>query len=153
MAIPLTIFSLYRLDGDACSHHLLLRVHQPGYSNADARDEDYALQVAEAKRHALIRRYEAQMLARECPVPHAAHLVGELQARPAGEALSDAHGGRDVDVWIAQTPHGAPWVVLGTAEDEAAFWRAVREDDDLARLGPMEPAVRQRAYFLADDAE
>ena len=155
MGIPLTIFSLYRLDGEGggCPHHLLLRVRQDGFSNADAGEEDLVFAVAEAKRRARIRIYEAGVLAKECAVPHVATLVGELQAHPVGEALDEHPGGAAVDLWIAQTRYGAPWVVLGTADDEEAFWRAVGESDDLSSLGPTRPAVRQRAFFLTDEDE
>jgi hypothetical protein len=153
MGIPLTIFSLYRLDGDggACSHPLLLRVRQAGFSNADAGEEDHAIRSAEERRRALIDAYRTGVLAAECDASHAVRLVGELQARPAGDVLDEGRGGSHVDVWVAQTRYGAPWVVLGTGEDEAAFWRAVREDDDLAALGPVAPAERLRAYFLTDE--
>jgi hypothetical protein len=30
-------------------------------------------------------------------------------------------GGVDVEIWVALTRFGAPWVVLGTAEDEEVF--------------------------------
>jgi hypothetical protein len=152
MGIPLTIFTLYRLDGDgaACPHHLLLRVRQAGYGNADEGEADHVFRAAEATRRALIRRYEAEVLAKECGAVHAARSVGELEAHPAGEAL-DGPGGYPVDLWIAQTRFGAPWVVLGTASDEAAFWRAVEEDDGLSGLGPIRPAARQRAFFITDE--
>jgi hypothetical protein len=42
-------------------------------------------------------------------------------------------------------------VVLGTADDEDAFWRAVAEDDDLSGLGAIRPVERLRAYLLVDD--
>ncbi|HEX2081084.1 MAG TPA: hypothetical protein VHG08_25505 [Longimicrobium sp.] len=152
MGIPLTIFDLYRLDGDgeACPHHLLLRVEQPGFSNADAAEYDHAVQLADARRRALIGRYQARVLARDCPAVHTAHLVGEMQAWPPGGGLADGPGGVYVDLWIAQTRFGAPWVVLGTAESEEAFWREVENDDDLAGLGPIRPALRERAFFLTD---
>jgi hypothetical protein len=153
MGIPLTIFSLYRLDGEgaACPHHLLLRVRQPGFSNADAAQYDAAVDVAEARRRALLDAHAAGPLATECPAAHSPHLVGELQSAPVGEALSDGPGGVEVELWVAQTRFGAPWVVLGTAEDEDAFWREVDEDGDLSSLGAIRPAERVRAFFLADD--
>jgi hypothetical protein len=153
MGIPLSLFSLYRLDGAgaACSHHLLLRVHQPGFSNADAAEYDAAVDVAEARRRALLDAHLAGPLAKRCPAAHAPHLVGELQSAPAGGALGDGPGGIDVELWVAQTRFGAPWVVLGTAEDEEAFWRAIDEDDDLSSLGAIRPAERLHAFFLADD--
>ena len=54
MGIPLTIFSLYRLDGDggACPHHLLLRVRQAGFSNADEGEYAHAAAAAEQARRA-----------------------------------------------------------------------------------------------------
>ena len=152
MGIPLTIFSLHRLrNQDAgCLHHLLLRVEQPAFSNADAGEYDHAVRIADGKRRVLIRTYE-DMLAGECAAPHEVSLVGELQAWPAGDELIDGRGGCDVDVWVAETRFGHPWVVMGTAESEEAFWRAVEADEDLARLRPVRPALRYRAFFLAEE--
>jgi hypothetical protein len=152
MGIPLTIWSVYRLEGadGRCAHPLLLRVAQAEFSNADQGEYDRVVEAAEGTRRALIRRYETGVLARECAGPHEARLVGELQAHPAGD-LGERPAGGEVELWMAQTRYGAPWVVLGTADDEAAFWRAVEDDDDLAALGPLRPAARLRAFFLADD--
>ncbi|HEX8692725.1 MAG TPA: hypothetical protein VF746_09915 [Longimicrobium sp.] len=152
MGIPLAIFSLHRLRSEraGCLHHLLLRVEQPAFSNADAGEYDHAVEVAEGKRRALIRAYE-ERLAGACAAPHEVSLVGELQSWPAGDELIDGRGGCDVDVWVAETRYGHPWVVMGTAESEEAFWREVEADDDLAGLGPVRPAVRHRAFFLAEE--
>ena len=154
MGIPLAIFSLYRLDGagDACPHHLLLRVRQAGFSNADAGEYDRVSRAADDRRRALLERYQGGALAKECPAAHTPHLVGELQAwPPGGEVLVDGPGGRVVEVWVAQTRYGAPWVVLGTAESEEAFWREVQADGDLASLGSQPPAAMHRAFFLTDE--
>ena len=155
MGIPLTIFSLYRLDGegDASPRYLLLRVPQQGFGNADAGEYDAVVDAAEARRRRLISVYMTDVLARECPVAHTTQLVGELQSYPVGEAPSDGPGGVGVELWVAQTRYGAPWVVLGTAESEDAFWREVEANDDLSSLGPIRPAERLRAHFLADDDE
>lgn len=152
MGIPLAVFTLHRLEGagGGCAHHLLLRVRQEGYSNADQGEYDHVVRSADAVREDLVRRYEAGELAGECAGPHTARLAAELQAHPAGD-LAERSGGGYVELWIAQTRYGAPWVVLGTAADEAAFWRAVREDDGLAALGPVEPASRLKAYYLTDE--
>lgn len=148
MGIPLTVFSLYRLDGVACEHYLLLRVHQPAFSNADAGSYDLAVRVADARRDVLIRACETTL---GCAGAHTVHLDGELQARPTGDALSEGPAGGEVNLWVARTRYGPPWVVLGTAECEDAFWREVEEHDDLAALRPIRPAIRRRARFLADD--
>lgn len=145
MGIPLTIFSLYRLDGeDAPPRHVLLRVRQAGWRNADASEYDAAFDEAEEKRQALLAAHFDAPLA-------AVHLVGELQSPPPGDALSDGAGGGEVDLWVAQTRYGTPWVVMGSAPSEKAFWRAVAADEALAGLGGLHPARRVRAFFLTDD--
>ncbi|HSU17066.1 hypothetical protein [Longimicrobium sp.] len=130
-----------------------MRVGQPEFSNANAGAYDHAAGVAERKRQALIRLYEAEVLARICGAGHEVSLAGELQAYPAGDELMDGAGGGEVDMWVAETRFGAPWVVMGTAEDEDAFWREVEADDDLASLGPVRPAVMRRAFFLAERSD
>ena len=152
MGIPLTIYSLYQLQGAGCRHHLLLRVEQPAFSNADAGEYDHAVVVAEEKRRALLQTYERDVLPLECTAAHAASLAGELQASPAGEEMLEGRAGTHVDLWVAETRFGPPWVVMGAAEDEDAFWRQVEADDDLSSLGPVRPAVKRRAFFLAEAA-
>ena len=150
MGIPLEIFSLFLLrhEGAGCRHHLLLRVEQPAFSNADEGDYERAVEAARRKRAALIEAYEAGPLAGECGVRHEATLVGELQSRPAGGGLFEGRRGFHVDVWVAETRFGHPWVVLGAAEREEEFWRAVGEDENLSGLGAVRPARKVRAYFL-----
>lgn len=152
MGIPLDIFSLYRLEGEGapCRHYLLLRVGRQGFSNADEGDYARADEAADTKRIALIESYEAGTLAGECGARHAATLEGELQAAPIGDELSGGRSGFHVDLWVAGTRFGHPWVLMGTAESEAEFWREVGGDEDLSGLGPGGPARRLRAYFLAD---
>lgn len=155
MGIPLQIFSLYRLQNKSaqCNHYLLLRVEQPAFSNADAGEYDYAVEVADENRQTLIRFYEREVLPRDCTGPHAATLVGELQGHPTGEQLNEGRGGFQLDLWIAETRFGHPWVVMGTAVDEEAFWREIEQDEDLLRLGPVRPAAKHRAYFLPEEDE
>ncbi|HEX8556906.1 MAG TPA: hypothetical protein VF668_02330 [Pyrinomonadaceae bacterium] len=153
MGIPLDIFSLYSFEGEGCRHYLLLRVGRPEFHNADEGDYGRAEAAAEGKRRELIGVYEAGALARECAAArHAATLAGELQARPAGVESFEAGGGY-VEVWVAGTRYGRPWVVFGTAETEEEFWREVRLDEDLSGLGPTAPAERRRAYFLSEEGD
>lgn len=152
MGIPLEIFSLYRLRGEGadCQHHLLLKVGQRAFSNADEGDYARAVDDADERRGALIEAFEAGVLAEECGGRHAVNLVGELQSQPIGGELFDEYGGFHVDLWVAETRFGHPWVVMGTAESEEGFWRALEQDEDLSRLGAGPPAKRQRAYFLTE---
>ncbi|MBD1860958.1 MULTISPECIES: hypothetical protein [Trichocoleus] len=152
MGISLEIFSLYRLaQEDAnCSHYLLLKVDQAAFSNADAGEYNYVVEVADRIREALIEVYRAEQLANECTEFHVATLIGELQNTPIGEELRQEHSKFYLDLWVAETRFGHPWVVLGTAEDEEAFWQQVEEDGDFARLEALRPAAKLRAFFLTE---
>lgn len=152
MGIPLDVFSLYRLhnEGAHCHHYLLLKVEQPAFSNADEGEYDNVVEVADRKRSNLIEVYEAEILADQCGGPHEVALLGELQASPTGDDLFEESAGREVDLWITETGYGHPWVVMGTAASEEAFWVAVEEDEDLWCLGAVKPARNQRVYFLTE---
>lgn len=152
MGIPLDIFTLHQLQNDDanCQHYLLLRVAQPAFNNADEGDYAHAVEAADEIRRGLIEVFEAKMLADECAGKHIVNLTGELQAYPTGDKLRDEHGGFYVDLWIAETRFGHPWVVLGTADNEEEFWREVEQDEDLSSLGARLPAKKQRAYFLTE---
>ncbi|HEX8190750.1 MAG TPA: hypothetical protein VF586_20495 [Pyrinomonadaceae bacterium] len=150
MGIPLDVFSLYRVRGAGCEHRLLLRVGRPEFSNADEGDFARAAAAADEKARALLELYERQTLAAECDRRHARELAGELQGRPVGDELAEGAGGADVELWVAETRFGHPWVVLGTAASEEEFWRALGEDEDLSGLGARRPARRERVFFLAE---
>jgi hypothetical protein len=153
VGIPLDIFSLYGFEGEGCRHRLLLRVGRPEFSNADEGDYARAVEAADRQRDALRALFEAEVLAGECAARHTASLEGELQSSPAGDELSEGRGGRHVELWVAETRFGRPWVVLGTAASEEEFWRAVEQDEDLSRLGARRPAKRRRAYFLTEEGD
>lgn len=150
LGIPLDIFSLHRLRGEdgGCEHYLLLKVARPAFNNADERDYARAVEAADTTSRALIELYQSEALPRECAGRHAANLVGELQAYPAGGEAFEEGGGFHVDVWVAETRFGHPWVAMGAAEGEEEFWRAVERDENLSGLGARRPAKRLRAYFL-----
>ena len=150
MGIPLDIYSLYRLRGEDCLHHLLVRVSRPGFSNADEGDYARAARAADEKAKTLVELYEREALAAECAARHAPELAGESQAGPVGDELSEGGGGIYVSLWVAETRFGHPWVVLGTAGSEAEFWRAVGEDEDLSSMGARRPARAVRAFFLRE---
>ncbi len=150
MGIPLDVFSLYCLRGEGCLHYLLLRVGRPGFSSADEGEYDRAVEAADIKSRVLLERYQAEVLPGECGRRHEALLVGELQASPAGDELPAGRAGVYVELWLAETRHGHPWVVLGTAGSEEAFWREVARDEGLATLGARRPAEKLRAFFLSE---
>lgn len=152
MGIPLDIFSLHhfqRVDAN-CQHYLLLKVEQPSFNNADAGDYAHAVNIADEKRRVLIDTYQSKTLTNTCAGLHALNLVGELQSQPAGDELLDEHGGFYVDLWIAETRFGYPWIVMGTANDEKEFWSKVEQDEALSGLVPKMPAKKQRVYFITE---
>ena len=155
MGIPLDVFSLHQLRGEeaGCRHYLLLRVGREAFNNADEGDYARAVGAAERKRNALLELFEAEVLAAECASKHSADLTGELQSPPAGDELTEGRGGFYVELWVAETRFGRPWVVLGTARSEEEFWRAVGRDEDLSGLGARRPARKLRAYFLAEGGD
>lgn len=150
MGIPLAVFTLYRLRGEGCEHHVLLRAGRPAFSNADEGDYARAAEAADGKTRGLLALYEREVLAVECAARHAPELAGELQARPVGDELPEGDGRGYVELWAAETRFGHPWVVLGTAGSEEEFRRAVEEDEELSNLGARWPARPVRAFFLAE---
>lgn len=152
MGIPLDIFDLYGLQKEdrSCLHYLLLRVERAGFNNADEGEYDRVVEAADSKKKALIERYIAEILAHDCAGSHAVTLLGAMETSPVGEALCQQGGGFYVDLWIAETKFGYPWVVMGTAETAAAFWQGVEQSQDLSRLGAIEPVSQQRVFFLTD---
>ena len=123
------IYSLVRFASAErmCEHHLLLRAKQPSFSNVSQRDDDRALDVGNSERERLTERYRVGVLAERCGAIHEQRLVGELQLPPIGEELYADALAMDVPIWVADTRFGPPWVILGTAKSEAAFWREVEE--------------------------
>ena len=155
MGLPLPVFSLYRLqdEGLNCSHYLLLRVEQAAFSNADQQEYDAAVEAADRKKSNLTEFYTSRMLARECAGHHVVSLIGELQSYPCGGPGFDGCGGFYLDLWVAETRFGHPWVVMGTGESEEDFWCGVEGDEELAGLAAVRPAGVQRAYFLTEQNE
>ena len=138
-----------------CEHHLLLKATRPSFSNANQRDEDRASDLADTERERLTERYRVGVLAERCGALHEHRLVGELQLSPIGEELYADEPVLDLAIWVADTKFGPPWVILGTAASEAAFWREVEEDDDvlaLITLGPKKSARQIIVDFIPEFA-
>ena len=134
-----------------CEHHLLLRATRPSFSNASQSDEARASDLADTERERLTERYRVGVLAERCGARHEHRLVGELQLCPIGEELYADEPVLDLPIWVADMRFGPRWVILGTAESEAAFWREVEEDDDLLpliTLGRKKPARQIIVDFM-----
>ena len=153
MGAELDIYTLYLLQGKQthCQHALLLRVKRPGYSNAVQPEEDWANDVARSKQNRLLDFYTNRLLSEECPHEHDLHLEGEFQYFPPGDDLYSQHGMRFLDIWLAPTRFGSPWIVLGTAESATAFWQEIMQDSDLAYLQVQQPVTRRHVFFLTEN--
>ena len=138
MAILLEIFSLYKLTlSDNSIEYLLLRTEQPGYSNADQRQEDIANQIETEKRQLLLNLYINQS-AKDSQI----EFIGELQDVPIGDKLFSEKGLFKLSVFYQQTEYGFPWIILGNAEDVDSFEKEIKEDHDLLSLRPT-GAIKQ----------
>jgi len=131
-----------------CEHHLLLRATRPSFSNASERDAERATDLADSECKRLTERYEVEGLVERCGAQHERRLVGELQLGPVGEELYADVGALDLPIWVADTKFGPPWVILGTAESEDAFWREIEEDDDVLSLRTLDPQKPARQIIV-----
>lgn len=148
MGASLDVYSLMRLRGinDSCNHHLLVKVERPGFSNVCEAEYQAAVEEVEARRDRLVAAY----LSEECKGEHDVLLEGELQGFPVGSECYSPVGRKWLDLWVAQTGHGHPGVVMGTAPTEEAFWQEVEGDEDLLSLKPLRPAQSVRAFFIQE---
>ena len=148
MSIPTEIYTLFEitLPRTETRHLLLTRVERRAFANWDQDDEEAADEDAVNTESHLIKQF-IEMKA-GYPVPFEIRKLGELQGRPVGDRLAETDEPCEIDIWIAETSYGQPWVVLGTATREEEFWRLVYEDDDLHARKPLQPATRLRVYYM-----
>ena len=147
MGVETDVYWLVRFecrDGPG-AHHLLARARRGAFSNADRTEEDRAIDEVEEARERLEATYLRQTLAERCRASHARALIGECQHAPVGEDLRSDEAADDLDIWVADTAFGRPWIILGTAPSEAAFW--AQADARLSRLRPLHPAQRLSVDF------
>ncbi len=152
MGIELASYTLYELKGipATCEHFLLLRVTRPAYSNTIQAEEDWANDVLATRQRLLLDFYVRHLLPQECLHAHEIYLEGEFQDCPPGDDLYSDHGMRFLDIWIASTRFGYPWIVLGMAESADAFWQEITEDFDLAILQVRMPVTQRHVFFLTE---
>jgi len=151
MHAEIDVYHLIRLDGDgaACRHHLLLKSKRPDFADRSDR-QDEAIAANRHRRDRVIAAYQQQALARQCPHQHGVTLAGEFSGYPEGTPFYAECGQVPVDIWVAATRFGHPWIVFGMAASEAEFWQHLAENEDAAVLGPRRPARRVHAYFIID---
>lgn len=152
MGAAIAVYHLVRYDGidAACQHYLLLRVTQREFANWSETQHENAASEQFRKRDGLIAADQKGRLARECLHRHRVTQVGEFQGFPQGDALYALSGEIELDIWVAETRFGAPWILFGVAASEDEFWRDIAEDEDLIALGPKQPARLIHVHFVME---
>ena len=145
MGSELTVTSLYR--NRETGHFVLLRTVCPAFSNYSQTQDDQAYQIEQTRREALLN-YAAATLGTH--KKEAFELVGELQELPVGEILMTASGGVATEVFYVHTEYGYPWIILGTARDEASFLQELSEDEELLGLRPTGIPILIKAHCFAE---
>ena len=148
MGSELTVTSLYR--NHETGHFVLLRTVRPAFSNYSQTQDDQAYQIEQTRREALLNYAAATLGAHK---KEAFELIGELQELPVGEILMTASGGVAAEVFYVHTEYGHPWIIVGTACDEAGFLQELSEDEGLLNLRPVGRPIMIKAHcFDESDA-
>ena len=145
MGSELTVTSLYRNRENGS--FVLLRTVRPAFPNYSQTQDDQAYQIEQNRRAALLS-YAAAILGAH--KKEAFELVGELQDLPVGEILMTASGGVSEEVFYVHTEYGYPWIILGTARDEAGFLQELSEGEELLGLRPVGNPILIKAHCFAE---
>ncbi len=145
MGSELTVTSLYR--NRETGRFVLLRTVRSAYANYSQGQDDEAYQIEQTRRKALLSYAGATL---GTPKKEAFELVGELQDLPVGETLLTASGGVTAEVFYVRTEYGYPWIILGTARDEADFLQKLSEDEELLGLRPVGNPTLIKAHCFAE---
>ena len=144
MGSRLYIYSLYK----HVSHTvLLLRVERRESTNTDEADSDTAITDAYSCRDRLLSHSIAALNLDPSVSPE---LIGEFQDFPVGDLLYETPDCFELDIWVAPTRFGHPWVILGTAADERTFWAEIADDADLASMNATPPAQKMTVHFFTE---
>lgn len=121
MASPVDYYYLYGLNNNK---HLLLRTTRPGCSNARQQQEDYAYELVEQKKAALLHYY----LATDKQLK--AEFIGVFAGLPLGDILYEKQGKLGLEnLYWGATKWSEPWIVIGQAANEAEFLAWLEEED------------------------
>ena len=145
MGSELTVTSLYR--NRETGRFVLLQTVRPAFPNYSQTQDDQAYQIEQNRRAALLSYVAATLGTHE---KEAFELVGELQHLPVGELLMTAAGGVAAEVFYMLTEYGYPWIILGTACDEADFLQELSEDEELLGLRPVGKPILIKAHCFAE---
>lgn len=151
MAPALFIYTLYQVAHPTAGRHtLLLRTTRPAFTNASQADEDRAEQQEEQQQSRLLAAYRARLAGAHSAADCTVTLLGICGGEPPGDSLYEDHGAVTLALWVAQTRFGYPWVVLGVAPTEDAFFAEVASNALYASYAPRRPARSMLAYFLTE---
>ncbi len=144
MASELKIYSLYR--DKFSDKYYLLRTLRPGFSNADQHQENTAIDLELKMREHMLR-----LLVKENPGINNASLmeyIGEQQGFPVGDLLYQDNANFELDIFYMHTAFGNPWIIVGTANNEAELLAELTNDEELAQLKPVGRPVGIVARFI-----
>ena len=144
MGSRLYIYSLYKHVSDTV---LLLRVERGEFTNTNEADSDSAIADAYSCRERLLGHSIAALNLDPNVSPE---LIGEFQDFPVGDLLHESPDFTELDIWVAPTRFGPPWVILGTAADDRVFWAEVADDADLESIGATPPAQKMTVHYFTE---
>jgi hypothetical protein len=153
MAPEAFVYSLYHVE---CSTRgpsmLLVRVTRPSYRNASQAEEDWAYQEEDHQRARLLATYQIKCQA-SCGSDCTLTLRGICEGEPPGDILYEEHGQVTLALWLTATRFGHPWVLLGVAPTEDAFFTEVTTNTLYANYYPERPAQQVNVYFITEADE
>ena len=152
MAAEAFVYSLYHIQSTKADPTMLLvRVTRPAYRNASQPEEDWAYQQEEQQRNRLLAAYQSKHQATygNCILT----LYGICEGEPPGDILYEEHGQVTLSLWMTATRYGHPWILLGVAPTEEAFFTEVTTNSLYTSYHPERPAQQVRAYFITEADE
>ena len=138
MGIPTEIFSLFEVKlPPRPPAYLLTRVRRREYANWNQADEDEAVTKAVNDESSMIAAWREPF--GEGPESPRVVKIGEMQAAAGALAENPPIAG-EIEIWVAESSFGPPWVIMDVAPTEEAFWDQVSANEDLTALRPRRPA-------------
>jgi hypothetical protein len=131
--------------------YLLLRIKRPRYSNAIQAQENEAYSIQEKWRQQVFDYYISRHLkVAESLISY--ELIAESDELPIGEDLHNDEIILEITVYTAQTSHGDPWHLFGTALDQKNFWSKASSEHVDEAYTPLPPINSYSVVFIPDNA-